>query len=68
VALKGKEPEKEIEQARGAVEILGGKIKDVIYYELPGEIQRSMVIVEKMRKTPEKYPRREGIPEKKPLS
>lgn len=67
VALKGKEPEKEIEQARDAVEILGGKIKDVVYYELPGKIHRSMVIVEKMRKTPEKYPRREGIPEKKPL-
>ncbi|MCF6096263.1 16S rRNA (guanine(527)-N(7))-methyltransferase RsmG [Thermovorax subterraneus] len=67
VALKGKEPEEEIVQSRGVFEILGGELRDVIYYELPFEIKRSLVVVEKVGKTPEKYPRREGMPEKKPL-
>ncbi|SHM18304.1 16S rRNA (guanine527-N7)-methyltransferase [Caldanaerovirga acetigignens] len=67
VALKGKEPEEEIVQSRGVFEILGGRLEDVIYYELPIGIKRSLVVVEKVGKTPIEYPRREGIPEKKPL-
>jgi len=67
VAMKGREPEKELVEARDAVEVLGGKIKEVVQYELPEGLQRSLILVEKVKETPEKYPRREGMPEKRPL-
>ena len=59
--LKVKESEK-------AVKILGGKIKDIVYFQLPGsEIERSLVVIEKVSKTPSRYPRKAGTPLKEPL-
>lgn len=60
--------QEEVEQAEKAVKILGGKIRDVIYFQLPdSEIQRSLVVVEKVKATPGKYPRKAGTPLKEPL-
>ncbi|TYP57409.1 16S rRNA (guanine(527)-N(7))-methyltransferase RsmG [Thermosediminibacter litoriperuensis] len=67
VAMKGEDPEPEIEEAGGAVAVLGGRIRDVIPYELPGGLRRHLIVVEKIQETPEKFPRRPGIPEKRPL-
>ena len=59
----------ELAQSEKAINILGGKIKDVVYFNLPdSDIQRSLVLIEKVKPTPGKYPRKAGTPLKEPLS
>ena len=59
----------EAEAAEKAIKILGGKIRDIRYFELPGsEISRSLVIIEKVKHTPGKYPRKAGTPLREPLA
>ena len=61
--------QEEVEQAQKAVKILGGRIQDVVYFQLPdSEIQRSLVVIEKVKATPGRYPRKAGTPLKEPLS
>jgi 16S rRNA (guanine527-N7)-methyltransferase len=68
LAQKGDTALAELEQAQSAIEILGGKVINTISVDLPGVSQeRYLVIIEKINPTPEKYPRREGIPNKRPL-
>ncbi len=69
VAQKGMEIEDEVEDARPAMGILGGRIKEVKTVQLPGiEAPRHLVVVEKVAPTPQKYPRRVGLPGKRPLT
>jgi len=69
VAQKGMEIEDEVEDARPAMEILGGRIKEVKTVQLPGlEAPRHLVVVEKVASTPDRFPRRAGIPAKRPLT
>ena len=68
VAQKGARIEEEVEGARGALEILGGRLKEIRPLRLPTlDEPRHLVIVEKVAPTPERYPRRPGIPAKRPL-
>lgn len=68
ISMKSGDVEKEIEDSEKALEILGGRIRETIKYQLPGtDISRSIIIIEKYRETPEKYPRKAGKPTKKPL-
>lgn len=67
IAYKGAD-EKEIENSRNAVEILGGAIENVYSYSLPQDSgKRNIVVIKKIKKTPEKYPRGRGLERKKPL-
>ena len=69
ISYKSGTVQEEVEQAQKAVEILGGKIQDVVYFQLPdSEIQRSLVVIEKIKATPGRYPRKAGTPLKEPLS
>lgn len=68
VSYKSGNVDNERKEAEKAIEILGGKIKDVIYFTLPEtEIERSLVVIEKGKETPGKYPRKAGMPAKEPL-
>ena len=67
MALKGFNIEEEIKEADNALQILGGRLEKVIPYSYPGERGRHVVIVEKIAVTPDKYPRRAGVPVKRPL-
>jgi 16S rRNA (guanine527-N7)-methyltransferase len=68
VALKGAAGQEELEQADYAVNILGGKVAEVNHFLLPEEnSDRNIVIINKIRKTPNKYPRKPGLPNKEPL-
>ncbi len=59
VALKAEGAEEEISDAKTMIETLGGKIEDMISVSLPqSDITRLIVVVRKVKKTPEKYPRR----------
>jgi 16S rRNA (guanine527-N7)-methyltransferase len=62
VAYKEVAVESEIEQAKKAIEILGGKLKELKKFP-----ERSLVIIDKVKETPSKYPRRAGMAKKKPL-
>ena len=69
ISYKSGPVQEEVEQAQKAVKILGGKIQDVVYFQLPdSEIQRSLVVIEKIKATPGRYPRKAGTPLKEPLS
>jgi 16S rRNA (guanine527-N7)-methyltransferase len=66
VAQKGK-VEEEVASAAHALEALGGRLREVTPVKLPGLEPRHLVVVEKIAPTPPRYPRRAGVPEKKPL-
>ena len=68
VAYKGPKTGEELPEAQKALAILGGRLAKVVEINLPGTIEkRNLVFIEKHRSTPEKYPRKAGTPEKKPL-
>lgn len=68
VSYKSGEVEQEVEQAKKAVHILGGKIEEVVKFQLPGtEIGRSFIKIRKKQNTPKKYPRKAGLPAKEPI-
>lgn len=67
ISYKSGEIEEEVEAARKAVFLLGGKIEDVYKFNLCGQ-GRSFVIIRKEKKTPKAYPRKAGIPTKSPLA
>ncbi len=58
----------EVGEAEYAVKQLGGKIKDIHEFHIPGtDIARSLVFIEKKTCTNKCYPRKAGIPQKVPL-
>lgn len=68
IAPKGEDAPAEAETAVQALAILGGRLtalKQVTLPDLPG--QRYLVVIDKVAPTPERYPRRAGIPAKRPL-
>lgn len=58
--------EEEVAASKNAVVLLGGKIKNVVKFEL-GQMGRSFIIIDKVKGTPKAYPRKAGTPSKKPL-
>ena len=68
IPYKSGEIDDEVEESKKAVRILGGNIKEVMKFELPGtDIHRSFVLIHKEQHTQKKYPRKAGIPAKEPL-
>lgn len=65
---KGPEYLEEINSSQKALKTLGGKILKKIKLDVPGlDAERYLIIVEKISETAKKYPRRAGIPKKRPL-
>ena len=68
ILYKSGEYQEELDSAKNAISILGGKMLKTETFLLPStEISRSLVIIEKTSETPAKYPRRPGKPSKSPL-
>ncbi len=68
LAQKGESGPAEAQSAEKAMELLGGKLKQLVPVNLPGVADdRYLVLVEKVAATPPKYPRKPGIPMKLPL-
>lgn len=68
IAQKGVDVTDEIKQASRALKELGGRVRKITPVQLPGLEQRHLVIIDKVGATPDKYPRRAGIPARKPLT
>lgn len=67
-AMKGGEAEDEINAAKHAVELCGGKIENVFEYVLPqSDINRTIIIIRKIKSTDKKYPRLNAKITKNPL-
>lgn len=58
IAMKGQSALDEIDEAKRAIEILGGKINRIIKFDLPCEAgHREIIVIEKIKATGTKYPR-----------
>ena len=68
LAQKGENGPAEAQSAEEAMQLLGGKLKQLIPVNLPGVADdRYLVVVDKVAATPPRYPRKPGIPMKQPL-
>jgi len=68
VAWKGETVQSEVGAAKGAFAKLGGRLGTAKQVHVPGiEAKRHLIVVEKIAPTPAEYPRREGVPNQKPL-
>lgn len=66
IALKGPKADEELEEAKNAIKILGGKVIDVERFDLSGN-ERANILVKKIHPTKHKYPRGKNLPKTKPL-
>lgn len=67
IALKGYEIEDELDEAKKAINILGGSVEDIMKYTLEDGSKRAIVKIKKISQTPTKYPRISGKIRKQPL-
>ncbi len=68
LAQKGETAPREAQEAARALQILGGKLEKIESVELPGIAEtHHLVVVHKVAATPARYPRRPGMPAKRPL-
>lgn len=69
VAYKSIKTEEEITNAQNALKLLNSKVVDIIEYSLPiaEENKRYLIIIKKEKDVPSSYPRKNGLPKKKPL-
>ena len=68
ICMKSQEIEEELEEAKQAIELLGGKLEKVDEIILPeSDVKRKIIVIQKVRQTPIKYPRKPGIPTKEPI-
>lgn len=68
VAMKGVTAYEERDASASALEALGGAAEDIVEVQLPGVTEpHYLVVVRKLRQTPNAYPRKPGVPAKKPL-
>ncbi len=68
LAQKGETGPSEVNAAENAIKLLGGEVRQLLPVTLPGVVEeRHLVLIDKVAATPLGYPRRPGIPAKKPL-
>lgn len=68
ICMKGPEAQEEIEEAKTAIELLGGKIENIEEFNLPDtDIKRTIIVIKKVKNTPSKFPRKAGTPAKDPI-
>ena len=68
LAQKGETGPSEVHAAEEAIKLLGGEVRQLVPVTLPGVVEeRHLVVVDKVATTPPGYPRKPGVPAKKPL-
>jgi 16S rRNA (guanine527-N7)-methyltransferase len=66
IAMKGPKLVEELETSNTAIEVLGGKVVEDIMYSIENQ-ERHLLVVQKIRKTEKKYPRKFSNIKKNPL-
>jgi len=68
LAMKGESAPAEAHSAEYAIQLMGGHLRKLVPVILPGVVEeRYLVVVDKIAATPNQYPRKVGVPAKKPL-
>jgi len=68
LAQKGESGPAEAHAGERAIRLLGGRLRQLVKITLPGVAEeRYLVVIDKVAATPPNYPRRVGLPAKKPL-
>lgn len=67
ICMKGPNYKEELEEAKKAIEILGGKFEKIETFNLENEMERNILIIRKVKNTPNKFPRGQGKPLKEPI-
>lgn len=67
ICMKGPNYESELDNAKNAIKILGGKIEKIEKVQVNNEMERNLVIIKKIKNTPKNFPRGQGKPLKEPL-
>lgn len=69
ICMKGSEVSEELQNSKKAISILGGEIENIDNFQLPkSDMMRNIVIIKKVKNTPNKYPRKPGTPSKEPIN
>lgn len=67
VAYKG-QAEEELKEAENAIQLLGGKVEEVLNFSLPEDMgERAIIVIKKVTETPKQYPRGQGKERSKPI-
>ena len=70
-AMKGADIDDELKSSANVLKILGGRIEKIVETRIldgkNGFLNRSIIVVEKMTDTPSEFPRKAGLPKKRPL-
>ena len=67
IALKGANVDDELSEAKKAIKLLGGDNIECVNFQLPNGDKRNIIYIKKVLNTSKNFPRKAGIPEKKPL-
>lgn len=68
IAMKGQSGSEELNEAQSAIKTLGGEVIKTIEFDLPNDAgKREIIVVKKVKKTPQKYPRIFAKIKEKPL-
>ena len=68
LALKGPLADKELEDAKRAINILGGEVEEIYKADIPyTQLSHKIIIIKKVRHTPMQFPRKAGIATKSPI-
>lgn len=67
ICMKGPNYKEELDEAKKAIEILGGKFEHIETFNLEGEMERNILVIKKVKNTPNKFPRGQGKPLKEPI-
>lgn len=68
ISMKSAKADEEIEQAKKAISVLGGKIAEKKTFELENAGERTVILIKKLSSTPDKYPRPSAKMVKNPIA
>ena len=69
VPYKSGDVDEELKEAHNALGMLGGSVEDRTTFQLPdSDMSRSLILIRKKKITPKSYPRKAGLPSKKPIT
>ena len=66
VSYKSEKADEELEKAKNAIRLLGGKVTSAVSFKIEDNI-RTLIVIDKTESTNKKYPRKAGTPGKEPL-
>lgn len=68
IPYKSGKIDEELKQGEKAIKVMGGKIVDVVRFQLSdADADRSLIVIKKLEKTGKKYPRKAGMPSRSPI-